>query len=61
MASKIPHSATPSLFDVRVRERHLRSGALDPKVLEKHLADLVDVADRADSVTIPQPALDGEE
>jgi hypothetical protein len=61
MASKLPHSATPSLFDIRVRERHLRSGALDPKALEKHLADLPDLSDRAESVTLPQPALDGDD
>ncbi len=48
----------PNLLDVRVRERNLHSGILDPKVLERHLAELTDLSDRADSVTIEQPALD---
>ena len=43
--------------DVRVRERNLKSGKLDPKDLEKHLRELADAADKADAVSVPQPAL----
>lgn len=46
-------------WDVRVRERNLRRGVVDDKDLEKHLSQLVDVADQAESVTVPQPALGG--
>lgn len=49
----------PQEFDVRVRERFLANGALDPKVLEKHLGDLKDVGQNADLVTLRQPALAG--
>jgi hypothetical protein len=48
-------------WDVRVRERNLKSGALTEKDLEKHLKDLADKADQAESVGPPQPALGGRE
>jgi hypothetical protein len=48
-------------WDVRVRERNLRKGMFDEKDLEKHIAQLPDVSDQADSVTNPQPALGGRE
>ena len=51
----------PQEFDVRVRERFLASGALDPKNLEKHLADLKDVGQNSDLVTLRQPALSSDE
>lgn len=47
----------PNILDARVRERFLAGGQLDPKVLEKHLGDLPDAADRAENVTLRQPAL----
>ena len=50
-------------FDIRVRERLLSSGMLDPKVLEQHLAELADLEPNTDTVGIEQPALnsrDGE-
>lgn len=48
-------------WDVRVRERNLGKGILDEKDVEKHLSQLPDVADQAESITIPQPALGGRE
>jgi Ser/Thr protein kinase RdoA (MazF antagonist) len=46
-------------WDIRVRERNVRKGIFDEKEIEKHLAALPDVADQADSVAAPQPALGG--
>jgi hypothetical protein len=48
-------------WDVRVRERNLRKGILDDKDVEKHLTQLPDVSEQADSVALPQPALGGRE
>jgi hypothetical protein len=48
-------------WDVRVRERNVRKGILDDKDIEKHIAQLPDVADQAESITVPQPALGGRE
>jgi hypothetical protein len=47
----------PNVLDARVRERFLAGGNLDPKVLEKHLTELPDVADQAENVSLRQPAL----
>jgi hypothetical protein len=46
-------------WDVRVRERNIRKGTFEEKDVEKHLAGLPDVADQADGVVAPQPALGG--
>ena len=46
-------------WDVRVRERNIRKGAFEEKDVEKHLAQLPDVGDQAESITVPQPALGG--
>ena len=48
-------------WDVRVRERNLRKGMFDEKDVEKHIAQLPDVSDQADTLTYPQPALGGRE
>jgi hypothetical protein len=48
-------------WDVRVRERNLRRGILDEKDVEKQLAQLPDVAEQAEAVNYPQPALGGRE
>ena len=48
-------------WDVRVRERNLRKGIIDDKDVEKHLAQLPDVADQAETVVMPQPALGGRD
>ncbi len=49
----------PWEWDVRVRERNIRKGIFDEKDVEKHLAQLPDVADQADSISLAQPALGG--
>ncbi|HEY8088623.1 MAG TPA: hypothetical protein VIF09_12280 [Polyangiaceae bacterium] len=48
-------------WDVRVRERNLNKGILEPKDVEKHLSQLPDLADQAESIAVPQPALGGRE
>ena len=58
---RIPKTINPWDWDIRVRERNLRKGIIDEKDVEKHIAQLVDVSDQADSVTLPQPALGGRE
>ena len=47
----------PWTFDVRVRERNLKSGALAEKDLEKYLGGLPDLADQAEPFSLGQPAL----
>lgn len=46
-------------YDLRVRDRHLISGLLDPKVVDRHLAELPDLEAHSESIGIPQPALTG--
>jgi hypothetical protein len=48
-------------WDVRVRERNLKKGIFDEKDVEKHLSQLPDAADQAESIGLPQPALGGRE
>ena len=48
---------TPFTYDVRVRDRLVKRGQLDPKDIEKHLASLPDVTDKCEPLDIPQPAL----
>ncbi len=48
-------------WDIRVRDRNLKSGALTDKDIEKHKAGLVDMNELTDSVSLPQPALGGRE
>jgi hypothetical protein len=52
---------TPWDLDVRVRERNLRKGVLDEKDLEKYLKELPDAGGNAETVQIPQPAVEGED
>ncbi|MFO0549249.1 MAG: hypothetical protein U0271_12730 [Polyangiaceae bacterium] len=47
----------PNPIDVRVRERMLANGLLDPKDLEKHLAELPDVAEQGEAIDLHQPAV----
>jgi hypothetical protein len=51
----------PWEWDVRVRERNIRKGIFDEKDVEKHLAQLPDVADQAESIGLAQPALGGRD
>ena len=44
-------------LDLRVRERHLASGILDPKILDRYLAELPDVEGHAETIPFEQPAL----
>ncbi len=48
-------------WDIRVRERNIKSGTLTEKDLEKHSSQLPDAADQAETVGIAQPALGGRE
>jgi hypothetical protein len=48
-------------WDIRVRERNLKNQTLTEKDVEKQSAQLTDLADQAESVGVPQPALGGRE
>ncbi len=48
-------------LDIRVRDRHVKSGALSEKDVEKFLAGLPDLADAAEPVSLAQPALAAED
>ena len=48
-------------WDIRVRERNLKSGVLNEKDLDKYASQLPDVAEQADAVSLAQPALGGRE
>lgn len=48
-------------WDIRVRERNLRKGILDDKDVEKHITQLPDAADQAESIGFAAPALGGRE
>ncbi len=61
MATGNTKTINPWDWDVRVRERNLRRGIIDEKEIEKHLSQLPDVAEQADAVPYPQPALGGRE
>jgi hypothetical protein len=61
MASTNTKTINPWDLDVRVRERNLRKGILDDKDVEKHLSQLPDLADQAEALPLPQPALGGRE
>ncbi|MFO0755702.1 MAG: hypothetical protein U0359_04395 [Byssovorax sp.] len=51
--------ASEQRLDLRVRARHLASGALDPKAVERYLAELPDLEASAESLPFDQPALSG--
>jgi hypothetical protein len=44
-------------LDVRVRDRLVASGTLDPKAIEQYLAELPDLEAQAETLGIDQPAL----
>jgi hypothetical protein len=48
-------------LDLRVRERLVLVGQLDPKVVERHLAELPDLEGHAETIPIQQPALGGSD
>jgi hypothetical protein len=49
------------MYDLRVRERLLLSGQLDPKVVERYLAELPDLDGHAETIPFEQPALAGHD
>jgi hypothetical protein len=59
MASGNTKTINPWDWDVRVRERNLGKGVFDEKDVEKHLSQLADVGDQAESIGLVQPALGG--
>jgi hypothetical protein len=59
MASSNTKTTNPADFDVRVRERNLRKGTIDEKAVEAYIAQLPDVADAVEYISVPQPALGG--
>jgi hypothetical protein len=61
MASSTTKTINPWEWDVRVRERNIRKGIFEEKDVEKHLAQLPDVGDQAESIGLEQPALGGRE
>jgi hypothetical protein len=48
-------------YDLRVRERLFASGQLDPKYVERYLAELPDLEGHAEELGIGQPALTGSD
>lgn len=50
-------SNNPWLYDLRLRDRNLRSGALDEKELARHLSALKDVEAEAETFSLGQPAI----
>jgi len=50
-------SNNPWLFDLRLRERNVRSGALDEKELTKHLGALKDLEGEIEVFGLAQPAI----
>ena len=50
-------SNNPWLFDLRLRERNVRSGALDEKELSKHLGALKDLEGEIETFGLAQPAI----
>ncbi|HEU4533678.1 MAG TPA: hypothetical protein VFS00_06155 [Polyangiaceae bacterium] len=47
------------LSDVRIRERNLKRGLIQPSDVEQHLNALPDVAAQAETLPLGQPALGG--
>ena len=48
-------------WDVRVRDRNLKNGTLSEKDIERAAAQLPDLADQCEPVSLEQPALGGHE
>jgi hypothetical protein len=59
--SKAKTPTQPHLFDVRLRDRLLASGALLSTDLERHLAALPDMENHTTSLHLAQPALSGDD
>ncbi len=50
----------PMDFDIRTRERNLRTGVVSSKDLERYLKELPDVAENAEPVSLTQPIFEEE-
>lgn len=61
MSTTANKTINPWEWDIRVRERNLRKGILDDKDVEKHIAQLTDVSEQAESIGFAAPALGGRE
>jgi uncharacterized membrane protein YgcG len=48
---------SPLDLDLRIRDRHLASGVLDHKAVERYIAELPDLEVQAETMQIEQPAL----
>jgi hypothetical protein len=48
-------------WDIRVREKMLKAGTLTDKDVEKHIAQLTDLAEAVEPVSMSQPAIGGRE
>lgn len=46
-------------LDIRVRDRNVANGVVDPKTLERYLNELPDVETQSEVMPIDQPALGG--
>ncbi len=51
----------PLRFDKRILERNLRGGILSREAYEAHLAELPDVAEKAEWVPVPGSSLESDE
>ncbi len=49
----------PAIVDTRVRERNIAKGLGTKEEVASLLASLPDLADEAEGVTVPQPAIGG--
>lgn len=54
-------NTNPWTFDVRVRERNIKSGAVSEKDIDAYLAQLPDLESQSESFSLSQPALEGED
>ncbi len=54
-------TVNPWELDLRVRERNLASGLIHEKDIEKHKAQLVDLAAETSKFDVQQPAIDEED
>lgn len=54
-------NTNPWTFDVRVRERNIKSGSVSEKDIEAYLAQLPDLESQSEPFSLAQPALEGED
>ena len=63
METREMSKSTPDLWDIRIRERNLHRGEINPKSLEEYLAKLPDLEAQSEVLDLAQPALidDGDD